>query len=304
MLLDDFSLPLDGFQRELAGDVLRRAGAPFDSSDGARFRSEVARTWRLYQDERKRRQPRGPLAALHQIDRAIFARDREEYIDDPTLPPDRRRGLIRALDRLNRGLLAYSQIFAALQQSLRGVRSSEISVLDIGSGHGAFPIRLSRVKSLGPHRLRVVGSDLEPTYVEEARRAAAEARADVEFRVVNALELDRLDEKFDVITCTQTVHHFPPELLAEMMVRARQAARHRVLFFDARRTALNLFGVATAGALAGAGDLRFLHDGLVSIRRMYSPAELELLARCGDGGEVYRARNFRLSYVVLDASLS
>src|SRR5262249_43809969 len=157
VLLESLTRPLDDFQRDLADEVLCRAGAPFDASDGARFRAEVGRAWRLYQDERARRRPRGPLGAWHRLHRLLPPRSRDEYIDDPGLAPERRRRLIRALDRLNRAVFAYEQIFAALQQSLRGLPSSELSVLDIGSGHGAFPIRLACKRRLGRHRLRVVG---------------------------------------------------------------------------------------------------------------------------------------------------
>jgi 2-polyprenyl-3-methyl-5-hydroxy-6-metoxy-1,4-benzoquinol methylase len=295
-----FTLPLDRFQRRLVEEVLTRAGAPFDTKDGGAFRAEVRRTWELYRDERARRRPRGPLAALHHLDRALHARTREEYIDDPTLSDARRMRIVRGLDRLNRGVGAYAWIASALARHLRGVPPGEVKLLDVGSGHGAVPIRLAQRQRIGAHRLRVIGSDIAPAFVADAQRSAARARVAVEFRVLDALQLDQLDERFDVITCTQTVHHFPPDFLAELMARARANARHGVLFFDGRRSGLNLLGVAAVGGLAGADPL-LVHDGVVSIRRMYSPAELELLARCAPGGEAFRARNFGLSYVTLEA---
>jgi 2-polyprenyl-3-methyl-5-hydroxy-6-metoxy-1,4-benzoquinol methylase len=287
-----YDLPRDALQRELRDRALRSAGAPFDPKDPDKFRDGVTRVWRDYQAERRR-------ANLF-LDLALHARDREEHIDNPDLPAKLRTRLIRTLDRLNRALGAYQWIFAALERFLDD-GSDDVSILDLGSGHGAFPIRLAKRGRLGNHRLRVVGSDLAMAYVEEARRAAARARVNVEFRQLDALKLDQLDEQFDILTCTQTVHHFPPEFLASMMVSARNHARRGVLFFDAQRTLFNALGVAAAGTIASIGDRMFVHDAVVSIRRMYGPGELELLARCAPGGESFRARNFGPFYVVLES---
>jgi 2-polyprenyl-3-methyl-5-hydroxy-6-metoxy-1,4-benzoquinol methylase len=288
-----YDLPRDAIQREMGERALRSAGAPFDPKDPSKFREGVTRVWRDYQAEKRR-----SLSMM--IDVALHARDREEHIDNPALPAQLRTRLIRTLDRLNRALGAYQWIFAALERFLDD-GSASISVLDLGSGHGAFPIRLAKKGRLGNHELRVVGSDLSMTYVEEARQNAARQNVAVEFRQLDALKLDQLDERFDVLTCTQTVHHFPPEFLASMMVSARKHARRGVLFFDAQRTLLNTLGVAAAGTIASIGDRMFVHDAVVSIRRMYGPGELELLARCAPGGESFRARNFGPFYVVLES---
>jgi 2-polyprenyl-3-methyl-5-hydroxy-6-metoxy-1,4-benzoquinol methylase len=300
-----FHLPIDRHQRELAARALEAAGAPFDPGDAERFRDGVRRVWARYQQERARAAPpslleRGALA----IDRLVFERRREEHIDDPALPDARRTRLVRSLDRLNRALGTYFWIFRALEGLLEltsGAGDGDVSVLDVGSGHGAFPIRLAKRGRLGKARVRVIGSDIEPAYVAAAQEAAARAGAPVEFRRVDALALDRLEERFDVIVCTQTVHHFPPEFLAELMVRARANARRGVLLFDGRRSALSI-ALASPGMLALSGaDPLFLHDGVVSLRRMYSPAELEMLALCAPGGEAFSARNYGPAYVIAQA---
>jgi 2-polyprenyl-3-methyl-5-hydroxy-6-metoxy-1,4-benzoquinol methylase len=287
--------PRDVWQRRLGERVLKAAGAPFDPTDPERFSDGVRRVWSEYQAERRRSWPLF-------FDRVLHARDRDEHIDNPSLPEAKRRSLIRGLDRLNRAVGAYQWMFWALENFLdRSTADGEVSVLDLGSGHGSFPIRLAQKGKLGRHRLRVVGSDLAPPYVDEARRAATRAGVDVEFRVIDALALEKLDERFDLLTCSQTVHHFPPELLARMLASARAHARLGILFFDAQRTALNLLGSAALGLAASGGDLMFVHDAVVSVRRMYGPAELELLARCAPGGQAVCARNYGPVYVVLEA---
>lgn len=299
-----FELPIDRHQRELAARALEDAGAPFDPADGARFRDGARRVWARYQAARARTPPSLWARGAHLVDRWLYERRREEHIDDPTLPAIARARLQRSLDRLNRAVGTYHWISGALERLLveTGGARGEVSVLDLGSGHGAFPIHLAARGRLAGARLRVVGSDLVPAYVEAARAAAARAGVAVEFRRVDALELDRLDERFDVIVCTQTVHHFAPESLAELMARARSNARRGVLLFDARRSLLSLALLAPGLLALSGGDPMFLHDGVVSLRRMYSPAELELLARCAPGGESFSAENHGPFYVVARAT--
>jgi hypothetical protein len=85
--------------------------------------------------------------------------------------------------------------------------------------------------------------------------------------------------------------------VAELLARARANARHRLLFFDARRSSLALAGLSLL-SLPLTRDPMLVHDGLVSIRRMYSPAELELLSCASPGGERLSARNFGTAYVL------
>ncbi|MBI2060081.1 MAG: methyltransferase domain-containing protein [Nitrospirae bacterium] len=291
---------LDEHQREVVRRVLKKARAPFALAPEKRFRESVRKVWADYQSEISNGTPKGLLRLAHKVDRALYVRNREEHMDDPALDPQVRTGLVKGLDRLNRAIGTYFFFFRAMEKHLHPLPDGQLSVLDIGSGHGAFPIRLARKGKLGRHVLRVVGSDVVPAYVEAATAEARKNKSPVEFRTIDALKLDQLEDRFDVITCTQAIHHFPPDFLAELMARARANARKSVFFFDARRAPGSVAGVATATYLLTRNAM-LVHDGIVSVRRMYSPAELELLARCAPGGEIFRARNFSTRYVLLEA---
>lgn len=296
MWLDDFDRKVDGRQRAVVERALARRGAPFDPAR-ADFGERVDGLWRSYRDDWEQE-------SLG--DRLLYSRLREEYIDRQDLPDARRQELIGSLDRLNRGLMFYTWLERALRLHIEDAPKDELTLLDLGSGHGMVPIRLAeRSQSggrLGGKRLRVTGSDIAPAYVAAAQQNARARGVDVEFRCIDALHLAELGERFDVITCTQTVHHFPPALVARFLDQARRTARHGVLFFDARRTWLNTVGVSVAAAAISLGDPLFVHDAVVSVRRMYSPAELELLARAAPGGELSQAHNFGPFYVVLEST--
>ncbi len=90
-----------------------------------------------------------------------------------------------------------------LLPDLAGLTGKE-TLLDVATatGHTAF--------ALAPHCSRVVGVDLTPEMLEEARREA-EARdlTNVRFQEADAEHLPFPDHSFDVVTCRIAAHHFP-----------------------------------------------------------------------------------------------
>jgi ubiquinone/menaquinone biosynthesis C-methylase UbiE len=91
------------------------------------------------------------------------------------------------------------------------------SVLEIAPGPGFFCIELAR---LGP--FRITGLDISKTFVEIARRNAAEAGLEIEFRLGNASAMPFEDGTFDFTFCQAAFKNFsePVGAIAEM---------HRVL---------------------------------------------------------------------------
>ena len=87
------------------------------------------------------------------------------------------------------------------------------SVLEIAPGPGFFCIELAK---LGDYQ--ITGVDISSTFVEIARKNAAEAGARVDFRQGNASELPFKDESFDFTFCQAAFKNFsePVRAIAEM----------------------------------------------------------------------------------------
>jgi 2-polyprenyl-3-methyl-5-hydroxy-6-metoxy-1,4-benzoquinol methylase len=225
----------------------------------------------------------GLLGALARLD-ARLPTDRTEHVDDPSFEEHRRVAAIRSLDRLNRALGSYVRFLDALDPLLDGAGTT---VLDLASGHGEFALALDRLARQSGKRLRVVVSDIRAEYMEIGRRhAAALGASSVSFRVVDAFRLgDALRPgAVDVITCTQSLHHFGAGGTAVLLASAVRYARRGVLFIDTARSLASLATVGTA-ALIGSRDRAQFHDGTVSIRKSFVPEELWLISRCVPGGE-------------------
>lgn len=91
----------------------------------------------------------------------------------------------------------------ALLPAIAGLTGQE-ELLDVATATGHTAL------ALAPHARRVVGVDLTPEMLTEARRQAEEAgAANVTFQEGDAEHLPFPDQSFDVITCRIAAHHFP-----------------------------------------------------------------------------------------------
>lgn len=220
-----------------------------------------------------------------------------EYLDDPALDEALRQRIMRDLDSLN-GLLDAYEVF--LEQLLPLAASGRTTrVLDLAAGHGGFALAAAREARERELDLRFTASDLKREYLDLGAEIAAREQLPVEFRVQDALDLSNLEAgAYDLITCTQSLHHFPPGLVALMFRAAARAAARGVVFLDGCRSAL--VGVALAGVgLTRFRNPAFAHDAWVSTRRFYVPEELDLLARLGSWGDAVEARWVPPGYCML-----
>ncbi len=220
-----------------------------------------------------------------------------EYLDDPGLDEGLRQRIMSDLDALN-GLLDAYDVF--LEHMLPLAASGRTTrVLDLAAGHGGFALAAAREARARGLDVRFTASDIKREYLDLGAEIAAREELPVEFRVQDALDLSNLaNGAFDLITCTQSLHHFPPGLVAVMFRAAARAAARGVVFLDGCRSAM--VGVA----LAGVGLIRFrnrafAHDAWVSARRFYVPEELDLLARLGSWGDAVEARWVPPGYCLL-----
>jgi SAM-dependent methyltransferase len=226
---------------------------------------------------------------------ALLPTDEGEHIDDPAFPEERRTRSIELLDAFNRGLASYERFADALEPLLDG----EATVLDLASGHGGFALALAERARARGRSLRVIASDLREEYVAIGRRRAAASGTPVEFCVADAF---RLDESFacgevDVITCTQSLHHFGAALVAQLVAESLAVARRGILFVDGARS-VALLGLLAVVASA-TGNRAFAHDAKVSIRKAFVPEELAAIAACAPGGDRLRAFYLPPGFAVL-----
>jgi SAM-dependent methyltransferase len=291
-------LQLRTLNRALVPSLLATAAAPGESLE-ARADRLVARLreqrYRIGQESRL------PTRLAVTVDRWLRT-DASEFLDRPDCPAARKVDIVTRLDRVNRLLRAYPRFLAALRPGIDAVYARErrpVRVLELASGSGDFTLALAALAQRQRLPVEVHGSDYLDAHVEAGRRKAAARGLDVGFRNINAFDMqDVAAGEFDLVFVAQTMHHFTPGQLAMMVEQASRKAAYGFVGLDVQRS-LHVFGSVPGMALLNP-DYAFLHDAVISIRKMYSEPELELIARLAAPAHQVRTYSRLPGYSVLE----
>ena len=191
------------------------------------------------------------------------------------------RRSLRDLRFVNRWLGGRRALRRAVLPLLAGLPRP--TVLDVGCGSGDLPGLLH-----AEHGLRVVGLDLKPLHLRQAPRSLLPVAADVR-------RLPFGPRSFDVVTASLFLHHFDGDEAASVLASLAAVARRALVVNDLRRARLPwLFGRLFFPLLFQARVS--VADGLLSIRRSFTPRELaETFRQAGlPGARVERAWPYRL----------
>ncbi len=205
--------------------------------------------------------------------------DEEEYLDDPELDPVMRVRMLEHLDAINAVVGNYRAFFAEMEPLLATGRPTRI--LDLAAGHGGFALEVARIAERRGLSVEMTATDLRAEYLALGEATAAREGLDVRFLVQDALDLSNLEPgAYDIVVCTQSIHHFPASMTALMFREASKAAGTGVVFIDGCRSVVHGALIHTLGRLRYR-DPGLAHDAWVSFRRFYSPEELGLIAQLG-----------------------
>lgn len=217
----------------------------------------------------------GPDASC--LDR-LLQTDRLEYLDrESDAPADaaRRRSVIRALECTG-GWFGTTERFAEI--ALGEIEDvADPRILELGAGHGG----LSR-KLLDWHpsaRLTVTDLDAAAVAAMTASDLGENPRATV--RRMDATAIDAADGSFDLAVFALSFHHLPPAAAARAFAEGTRVAE-KLVIIDLPRPPSPLHLVRLATMLPFAPLLPFVHDGVISSLRSYSPSALRALAAHAD----------------------
>ncbi|WP_437089502.1 class I SAM-dependent methyltransferase [Streptomyces sp. enrichment culture] len=220
-----------------------------------------------------------------------FETSRAEYIDRPDTP-EKGRQVLRALDRFQRLTGGYRTFCRLTLAQARGVPDPRL--LELGAGLG----RLARYLTDRHPTARVTVSDVDPDVVERIRRGPVGAHPRVTPAVLDATRIDAPDGAFDVAVLTMTLHHLPAPGVVALLEEGTRVAR-RLLIIDGWR---HPAGLAVAPLLWLTGGLPHLHDGLISLRRLYGAQALHALAGACTPAVAVRTRFVPPGYLVAVAT--
>jgi SAM-dependent methyltransferase len=199
-------------------------------------------------------------------------------MDSPSANPDL---VVRSLDDVvvaNRLFGGSRAVLRELHRVFQDSHAKELSLLDVGTGLGDIP---AAARNFG----RGIGVDINTVGVD-ASEASLRARTDSAMQPVLAdgLTLPFPNAAFDVVICSQVLHHFAGSSAGRLLRELNRVARMRVIVADIRRS-----WFAAVGIWLASFPLRFhpvsRHDGVVSVMRGFTVAELGAMVRDETGVE-------------------
>jgi ubiquinone/menaquinone biosynthesis C-methylase UbiE len=219
------------------------------------------------------RMPRGgPRASC--LDR-LLQTDRQEYLDRDDVNPRVKRSVIRALDWTGTAFGTHDQFARIALREIAEVPDPRI--LELGAGHGA----LSRKLLEGHPSARVTATDIEPDSVAAMAAGDLGTHPRAAVAQMDATAIDAADGAFDLAVFALSFHHLPPSAAARVLAEGTRVAA-TLLVIDLPRPPAPLHLVRLATMLPLAPFVPFVHDGVISSLRSYSPAALKALAAHAD----------------------
>jgi 2-polyprenyl-3-methyl-5-hydroxy-6-metoxy-1,4-benzoquinol methylase len=213
------------------------------------------------------------------------AADAVEQMDLPGCDPARLDRTYAQFELVNRVVSGWRGIY--LRQLRPRLRAGPATLLDVGCGGGDVPVSLARWAARDGLQLEVTAIDPDP----RASRFAADHHqaAGVTFREATSTTLVREGRSYDFVVSNHVLHHLAEDEFAAFLAESAALCHGSVLHNDLRRSPL-AYAFFFAGSWPLPGSF-IRQDGLTSIRRSYTTAELH--AAVPPGWTVARRAPFR-----------
>ncbi len=204
---------------------------------------------------------------------------------------DTRAAITQSLSRL----WSMHRVFGGRRAAVAAIESAvdpdtgSLSLLDVGTGLADIPAEIGRRFARRGIRITTIGLDDAADLLGEARHRLTHAVCGS----VRALPFR--DDTFDIVLCSQLLHHFADDDVAAVIAELDRVARARVIIADLRRS-----WIAAAGFWLASFPLRFhrvtRHDGVVSVFRGFTAPELlrAVIVAIGQEPSIGRRIGFRL----------
>jgi SAM-dependent methyltransferase len=196
-----------------------------------------------------------------------------EIIDTGDYTPAEYELFLREIRFINRWLGDVTALRQTLLREIERENLSRFSALDVGAGSGELLRVTAKFAAQMRQKAVFVGLELN------ARSAAAILEESKNFSEIKAVRGDALclpfaDKSFDYVFCSLFAHHFTDDNVLKIFSEMRRAARRKIFVIDLYRSQAAYRGYKLFSLFFLRGRLA-KHDGLLSVRRAFLPAELE-----------------------------
>ena len=194
-----------------------------------------------------------------------------EILDDPATPADIRE---RSMANVVRSNVLFGGTRAAVR-ALRGILPqlpNDTTLIDIGTGFADIPAAAKGIARNAGVTVAAFGLDVSEVVL---RKALGVLNGAV---LGDALRLPFRDGSFDVVTCSQLLHHFADDDARLLIRELHRVSRGWVIILDLRRSWIAAAAFWIASVLFWFDPVT-RHDGTASVLRGFTAGELETLVR-------------------------
>ena len=229
---------------------------------------------------------------------ALPRTNQRELLDDAGHDPVELALNLRDIRRVNRLLGGSSTTLRHLPELFADIPPDQtLSVLDLATGSADIPIALADWAAREGRRVEIIASD----YSEEILAIARDHLANhpgIALRKDDARDVSMPDGSVDIVLCSLSLHHFDPDDAVRVLGEMRRLARIGFILNDLRRSRVG-YAAAWVAAHATTRNRLTRNDAPLSVRRAYSPVELQdLLRQAGVGSaRITTHRWFRMAAV-------
>ncbi len=184
----------------------------------------------------------------------------------------------RDIRRVNQLLGGTSTVLRHLPRLLATTPPSRpVTILDLATGAADIPVAVARWMRKRGHPVTIVASDFSDSILALAREAVGD-HPEITLARHDARSVPLPDKQFDIVLCSLALHHFAPDDAVAVLREMDRLARGGFILNDLRRDRLGYAAAWIASRLTTRNRLT-RNDAPLSVRRAYTPTELDLLLR-------------------------
>jgi len=216
-------------------------------------------------------------------------KDAKERMDDPNCDKQELFNTYEQFSVINALISRWRSIYKRNIRPACGDSGRTYTLLDIGFGGGDLPLKLSGWAKNDRINLKITAIETDERACEYIEKI--DTPAEITFRQISSTALMEEGKAFDFVISNHLVHHLEDDELQQLMEESRALSRKKVLFNDIERTDSGylLFNLLSRPIFRSSF---ITEDGLTSIRRSYTAAELR--NKVPPGWKVKRIFPFRL----------
>ncbi|MGH2530968.1 MAG: methyltransferase domain-containing protein [Thermomicrobiales bacterium] len=219
---------------------------------------------------------RGPVRSLLS---PLLRSDEPELLDEAGHDPAELAANLRDIRRVNHLLGGTSIMLRHLPRLLDTMPATTqpVTLLDLATGSADIPLAILRWAKQRRLAATIVASDASAAILAHAREQIVD-HPEITLARYDARSVPLPDKQFDVVLCSLALHHFSPEEAMRVLQEMDRLARTGFILNDLRRGRLGYAAAWVASRLTTRNRLT-RHDAPLSVRRAYTPAELDALLR-------------------------